>query len=46
MMDFKQFDNDDNETDTEVPLNDNQDLVKIINDIKSTFNYSLQFREK
>ena len=37
---------DESESDTEVPINDNQDLLEIINDIKSTFNYSLQLRKK
>ena len=62
MMDFKQFDSDEDnvdmssdnatdtedesESDTEVPINDNQDLLEIINDIKSTFDYSLQLRKK
>ena len=39
----------DNETDTEDKSEsdtEDQDLLGIINDIKSTFNYSLQFREK
>ena len=74
MMDFKQFDNDednvdmssDNETDTEDESEmdtedthnesdtedksesdtEDQDLLEIINDIKATFNYSLQLRKK
>ena len=74
MMDFKQFDNDednvdmssDNESDTEDESEmdtedthnesdtedesesdtEDQDLLEIINDIKSTFNYSLQLRKK
>ena len=62
MMDFKQFDSDEDnvdtssdnesdtedesESDTEVSINDNQDLLEIINNIKSTFNYSLQLRKK
>ena len=37
---------DESESYTEVPINDNQDLLEIINDIKSTFNYSLQLRKK
>ena len=34
------------EDDTEDLFNENQDLLEIINDIKSTFNYSLQLRKK
>ena len=39
----------DNESDTEDGSesdNEDQDLLEIINDIKSTFNYSLQLRKK
>ena len=56
MKDFKQFDSDEdnvdmsshNATDTEneSESDDNQDLLEIINDIKSTFDYSLQLRKK
>merc|ERR1712115_698771 len=41
--------NSDNESDTEDESesdNEDQDLLEIINDIKSTFNYSLQLRKK
>ena len=34
------------ESDTEDLFNENQDLLEIINDIKSTFNYGLQLRKK
>merc|ERR1711978_437322 len=34
------------ESDTEDLFNENQDLLEIINDIKSTFNYSMQLRKK
>ena len=34
------------EDDTEDLFNENQDLLEIINDIKSTFNYGLQLRKK
>ena len=34
------------ESDTEDLFNENQDLLEIINDIKSTFDYSLQLRKK
>ena len=37
---------DESESDTEDALNEHQDLLEIINDIKSTFNYSLQLRKK
>ena len=37
---------DESGSDTEVPLNENQDLLEIINDIKSTFHNSLQLRKK
>ena len=37
---------DEGESDTEDLFNENQDLLEIINDIKSTFNYSLQLRKK
>ena len=37
---------DESESDTEDLLNENQDLLKIINNIISTFNYSLQLRKK
>merc|ERR1712121_199422 len=33
------------ESDTEDLFNENQDLLEIINDIKSTFNYGLQLRK-
>ena len=55
MKDFKQFDSDEDnvdmssnnatDTDNESESDDNQDLLEIINDIKSTFNYSLQWRK-
>jgi len=41
--------NSDNERDTEDESecdNEDQDLLEIINDIKSTFNYSLKMRKK
>merc|ERR1711942_44757 len=38
-------DDDDDESDTEDLFNENQDLLEIINDIKSTFNYGLQLRK-
>ena len=51
MKDFKQFDSDEDnvdmssnnatDTDNESESDDNQDLLEIINDIESTFNYSL-----
>ena len=37
---------DEDESDTEDLFNENQDLLEIINDIKSTFNYGLQLRKK
>ena len=56
MKDFKQFDSDEDnvdmssnnatDTDNESESDDNQDLLEIINDIKSTFDYSLQLRKK
>merc|ERR1711942_23034 len=36
---------DESESDTEDLFNENQDLLEIINDIKSTFNYGLQLRK-
>ena len=36
---------DEDESDTEDLFNENQDLLEIINDIKSTFNYGLQLRK-
>ena len=33
------------ESDTEDLFNENQDFLEIINDIKSTFNYSMQLRK-
>ena len=37
---------DESESDTEDLLNKNQDLLEIINNIKSTFNYSLKLRKR
>ena len=37
---------DESESVTEDLFNENQDLLEIINDIKSTFDYSLQLRKK
>ena len=37
---------DEDESDTEDLFNENQDLLEIINDIKSTFHYGLQLRKK
>ena len=37
---------DEDESDTEDLFNENQDLLEIINDIKSTFNYGLHLRKK
>ena len=37
---------DESKSDTEDALNEHQDLLEIINDIKSTFDYSLQLRKK
>merc|ERR1711942_300988 len=46
MMTMMMIDDDDeDESDTEDLFNENQDLLEIINDIKSTFNYGLQLRK-
>ena len=37
---------DESKSDTEDALNEHQDLLEIFNDIKSTFDYSLQLRKK
>ena len=37
---------DESERDTENLFNENGDLLEIISNMKSTFNYSLQFREE